>query len=391
MKSIGLVHGLAGLILVTALAACGGGGPPGGGGGSSSVVAAASGNFHTLALTDEDTVLAWGSNHAGQLGTGGTTGANTPVAVPGLADIVAVAAGHSHSLALGADGTVYSWGLGTDGQLGRVAESSTTPTAVALSANITAIAASDSSSFALDDEGGLWAWGNNSRYNLGDGTTANRSTPAVVAGLPAVASFAVGYSSVFVLTEAEGVWAWGLGQAGSLGTGNADIQSTPVRVTALDDRDVVQIAAGAAHALALLEDGSLIGWGTNQQGQLGQTPGSPVTVLVPTAVPGVSGVEFLAAAPQSTAVIIGGQPVTWGSNLHGVLGVGLEAVMTGTPSEVDLSGVVSLATGSGGSQSSMFAVHADGTLSGWGWNFYSQLGLGGSNSDRDSPVAVPLP
>ncbi len=391
MKSIRLAHGLVGLILVAALAACGGGGPPGGGGGSSSVVAAASGNFHTLALTDEGTVLAWGSSHAGQLGTGSTTGANRPVPVPGLTDIVALAAGHSHSLALGADGTVYSWGLGTEGQLGRVAESSTTPVAVPLSANITAIAASDSSSFALDDEGGLWTWGNNSRYNLGDGTTANRSTPAMVAGLPTVASFAVGYGSVFALTEDEGVWAWGLGSAGSLGTGNADDQPNPIRITALDDRDVVRIAAGSAHALALLGDGSLIGWGTNQQGQLGQTPNNPVTVLVPAAIPGVSGVEFLAAAPQSTAVIIGGQPVTWGSNMHGVLGAGLDAAMTGTPSEVDLSDVISLATGSGGSQSSMFAVHADGTLSGWGWNFYNQLGLGGSNSDRDTPVAVDLP
>jgi len=379
-----------GVLIIGLLAACGGGTqPPDGGGGDVKVVAAAAGAFHSLALTDEGAVLGWGNDSSGQTGTGSVTG--VPKTVPGLVDIVAVAAGRAHSLALSADGTVYAWGDNGAGQLGRAGGNASAPVAVSLAATITAIRAANDTSFALDSDGGLWAWGGNARHLLGDGSTTSRVVPATVAGLPAVESLDASENAVFAVTENEGVWAWGLGHAAMLGTGNTSDQTTPVRVTNLDDYDVVQVAAGSAFAMALLQDGTLVGWGTNQQGQQGRTAGSPTTILVPDEVPDITGVDFLSTGPSTVAVVIDGAVMTWGGNLEGELGIGEAYGHLGSPSTVDIASVISLSLSSSGTQSSVLAVHADGTMSAWGWNAYSQLGAGKVSDSEYSPVAVALP
>ena len=60
---------------------------------------------HSLALSNEGTVLAWGGNGSGQ--------ATVPA---GLTAVTAVAAGSNHNLALKVDGTVVAWGDDSYGQ-----------------------------------------------------------------------------------------------------------------------------------------------------------------------------------------------------------------------------------------------------------------------------------
>jgi alpha-tubulin suppressor-like RCC1 family protein len=63
------------------------------------IVAMAAGEYHTMLLKDDGTVVAWGDNSYGQ--------GNVPDAA---IDVVALAAGNSHSLALTRNGTVVAWG-----------------------------------------------------------------------------------------------------------------------------------------------------------------------------------------------------------------------------------------------------------------------------------------
>jgi alpha-tubulin suppressor-like RCC1 family protein len=65
------------------------------------------GYSHTLALTPDGTVWAWGGNGRGELGDGTETDRYTPVRVTGLTGVIQVSAGASHSLALRSDGTVW--------------------------------------------------------------------------------------------------------------------------------------------------------------------------------------------------------------------------------------------------------------------------------------------
>ncbi|KAJ7565806.1 hypothetical protein O6H91_02G076100 [Diphasiastrum complanatum] len=80
----------------------------------------AAGAFHNLALLEPGNVWAWGNNEYGQLGTGDTQPRASPIPVRGLTGLVLedIAAGGWHSMALTVDGQVYAWGRGEHGRLG---------------------------------------------------------------------------------------------------------------------------------------------------------------------------------------------------------------------------------------------------------------------------------
>jgi len=86
------------------------------------VVAASAGDDHTIALTADGRVWAWGSGREAQQGRDSRKGACEPVAMApasfGRARVALVAAGDDHSLALTVEGDVYSWGRGAWGRLG---------------------------------------------------------------------------------------------------------------------------------------------------------------------------------------------------------------------------------------------------------------------------------
>lgn len=84
----------------------------------------ASNDESSYALASDGTVYSWGDNTHGQLGNGTNTDSNIPVAVKTTGTpmdgktIVQVAAGAPYSIALASDGTIYSWGNNSKGQLG---------------------------------------------------------------------------------------------------------------------------------------------------------------------------------------------------------------------------------------------------------------------------------
>src|SRR3989442_5378246 len=65
------------------------------------------------------------------------------------------------------------------------------------------------------------------------------------------------------------VWAWGTNTAGQLGQSSSSVSYSPfpLRVTSISN--ATGVAAGQYHSLALLKDGRVFAWGTNDQGQLG--------------------------------------------------------------------------------------------------------------------------
>ena len=88
------------------------------------IVQVASNDESSYALASDGTVYSWGDNTHGQLGNGTTINYTVPVAVKTTGTpmdgktIVQVAAGAPYSLALASDGTIYSWGNNSKGQLG---------------------------------------------------------------------------------------------------------------------------------------------------------------------------------------------------------------------------------------------------------------------------------
>ena len=147
--------------------------------GGTIITAIAAGGFHSLALKNDSTVWAWGSNGYGELGNGTNTNSNLPLQVPGLTGTNAIAAGGSHSLGLKSDGTVRAWGMNIWGQLGNgTFTDSNVPVQVSGLTGVSAIAACVGlHSVALKSDGTVRAWGNNGAGELGNGPTLTAMCP----------------------------------------------------------------------------------------------------------------------------------------------------------------------------------------------------------------------
>ncbi|XP_041662616.1 stress-associated endoplasmic reticulum protein 2 isoform X2 [Cheilinus undulatus] len=73
------------------------------------------------------------------------------------------------------------------------------------------------------------------------------------------------------------VWSWGRGSEGQLGHGDQLARLQPLCVKSLTGEEVIKVAAGSHHSLALTANCQVYSWGSNMCGQLGHI-NSPVTV-----------------------------------------------------------------------------------------------------------------
>ncbi|XP_066431522.1 alsin isoform X2 [Eleutherodactylus coqui] len=73
------------------------------------------------------------------------------------------------------------------------------------------------------------------------------------------------------------VWSWGRGKEGQLGHGDVLPRLQPLCVRSMDGKEVVQLAAGSHHSIALTAKSQVYSWGSNVSGQLGHLQ-SPTTM-----------------------------------------------------------------------------------------------------------------
>jgi alpha-tubulin suppressor-like RCC1 family protein len=319
----------------------------------SGVTATASGASHTLALLEDGTVMAWGENSRGQLGDGTKQERAAPVAVCLVAEapcaaehrlkgVTAISAGYDQSVALLSSGTVLEWGE-------RVGGSATLPVEkTGLPEKAKAIAAGEGVSLALLASGRVMAWGFNGSGQLGNGTTENSEAPVAVCAvgtvgpcpsgpfLEGVKAISAGRFESFAVAVLEGetVVAWGANRFGELGDGTTENRDVPVAVKGLGG--VSAVSAGGDHVLALRKSGTVEAWGLNSDGQLGGgTSAGPETCGTPPAAPQacskkpatVSGpsarvTRVAAGIHHSLAMLENGAVYAWGSNATGQLGDG---------------------------------------------------------------------
>ncbi|WP_158501715.1 MopE-related protein [Vitiosangium sp. GDMCC 1.1324] len=335
--------------------------------------ALSAGNTHSLVLRTDGSVWAWGQNSFGQLGNGTLTLSPVPLRVTGLPVIKAIAAGRNHSLALGVDGSVWAWGQNASGQLGDgTTTGRLTPVSVTIPGGAVAIAGGLNHSLAIAADGSVYAWGANSDGQLGDGTTNARLTP-VHLSLPAtIVAISAGWFHSMALGADGHVWTWGRNLNGQIGNGSASSvnQLTPYQVNLA--LPATAIAAGATHALALLSNQSVVGWGQNTNGQLGN--GTTATAQsTPVAAALTGAVKSIATGGNfSLAIDATGAAWGWGQNSWGQLGDG---TLTQRTSPVQVQGLSDALAISAGLSHSL-ALRPGCPFWAWGLNSSGQLGDG---------------
>jgi alpha-tubulin suppressor-like RCC1 family protein len=336
--------------------------------------------------TNHYAAVGWGSNENSQLGDGTHKHlSNVPVSVSGLKFVSAISAGGRHSLALRADGSVLAWGYGGFGQLGNGGnEESDVPVPVNGLTGAKAISAGGNHSLALMKNGTVMAWGENESGQLGDGTNENRNVPVAVKGLTNVVAVSAGSNHTLALLKNGTVMAWGDNENGQLGTGTQAASNVPVAVKGLTG--VSSISAGAEFSLALLSNGEVKAWGEDVFGQLGSIELEETFSTQPVLVEGLSGVTAIDAGDYHGLALLGnGTIMAWGEDAYGELGNG--TIKNHEAKPVPVSGLAGVAEISAGGKDSA-ALLSSGSIMAWGINALGTLGDGFTGSPSSVPVAV---
>ncbi|KAG1696360.1 hypothetical protein DVH05_018491 [Phytophthora capsici] len=247
----------------------------------------AAGFAHSLATTNDGAVFSCGYNDNGQLGLG--TRRNSAefqriVALEGYF-IEHIACGQQHSLACSKiiepemikddddpktrSGVCFSWGLGVLGQLGTGINISWLPKEVHLARPAVSVAAGSHHSVAVTDDGKVYTWGHSEYGQHGAGETfydlqqnAHYFFPRVQQALAddpriKVVNACCSSHSTFALTRDGSVMSWGWNAFGVLGNGKYQHSVHPQRVFGLKDNVAVAVGAGSNHcAVAVRPRGS---------------------------------------------------------------------------------------------------------------------------------------
>ena len=237
--------------------------------------------------------------------------------------------------------------------------------------------------------GQVFAWGRNGDGQIGDDTTTDRHDPVQVldpsgeTSLGGVIAVAGGYFHTLAVLSDGTVVAWGSNDSGQLGqgtTGGPD-RTRPVSVPGLSN--ITAVSANGFQSMALESDGDVWQWGIIP----GFSSNAPVKVTLP-----VAATQVAAGVNHSLALGSNGKVYAWGQNCYGQLGDGgttgpipscegarivttpvvVKRLVSGDP--VELTGVSAVSAGQ---------FHSTALVSGevwsWGLNDQGQVGNGGTS------------
>jgi len=359
----------------------------------------AAGGYYTLCVNAGGSVFGWGDNFQGQLGVVDTDNREMPTLINGLLKtktVVQVAAGYEHTVCLTADGLLYVSGSGDAGQLGvGVTENRVVPTLVRgelEGRKVLQVAAGGGHTACVTEDGAAFAFGYNANGQLGLGVTEERNVPTLLRGElenKSVMQVAAGNNhTIFVTADGLG-YACGANRNGQLGVGDTEDRLVPTLITGqLQAKTAVYVAAGDDHTVCITEDGSLFSWGCNDNGQLGV--GDTEKRRVPTLVTGLQGkrvVHVAAGEVHTVCSTADGSVFTWGSGVCGQLGLGDDESNRLLPTLVrgELQGKQVMQVAAGDKHSA--CVTHDGSVYTWGANEQGQLGQEDMD-DANLPVLV---
>ncbi|MES2630809.1 MAG: hypothetical protein V4611_02540 [Patescibacteria group bacterium] len=406
------------------------------------ITAISAGGEHSMALTSEGNVFAWGANYNGQIAiTANSNESITPEQVGGQLTgkiVTAIETGYSSSIALTSSGEMYTWGNNVYGQLGNGTISNNwgdfnpSPTKVIVDQTplegktVTKINTNGYNVLVLSSEGKVYGWGAGSE--LGDGVFQHTGKPVAVqtTGTPMDGKVITDISTAMwqssFAIDSDGIaYAWGANYEGAFLTGSSSNSPLPTTINSaglpLEGKKVRALAPGSDNLYAILSDGSLFASGWNSYGSLTLLPSQTLENVTTTTVYNSSSQQYgyntyapteipkvgtLLQGKTVTAVGVGdrhtlavtsdGVVYSWGDNEYGQLGIGYRSMLEAEPKAVAVAGTpmagkTIVAVDAGNYQS--VALASDGTIYSWGRNNQSQLG-DGTSTDRPVPVALSL-
>lgn len=279
-----------------------------------------------FALTQTNQMFAWGENPSGNLGTG-----QSPYAItvnPSLVDfgsryVKELAAGAGHTCAVLDDHSLACWGGGGYGQIGNGRSSnSIVPEILDLGSRFKSVAVGAGHTCAISEDGALFCWGDNTMGSTGAGRgVSGFQIRKVDLGGKTVKSVALGQYHSCAILEDDSLMCWGYNRMGQVGNGTFLDAFVPQLINLGQGRSAKFVIPSSMFTCAILDDGSAKCWGNNKVGQLGNGLSSnsptPQTVLLGdgrTAKSLFAGGSRVCAVLDDSSVKCWGQQASLGSN-----------------------------------------------------------------------------
>ncbi|MFW2381522.1 MAG: DUF4214 domain-containing protein, partial [Acidimicrobiales bacterium] len=311
-----------------------------------------------------------------------------------------ISAGDDHNCFLGTGGTVWCVGDNDAGQTGTFTNKAdvTTPAQVPGISGAVSVTSGENHSCALMGDGSAKCWGKGNRGQLGNGQSGDiytSPTPVTVSGVSDFIYVNAGDRHSCGVRSNRTIVCWGDNLYGQLGNGALGLSTTPSTVSGITNAE--SVSGGQTHTCAVLTDGQARCWGRNNRGQLGDGANPFVDRLTPVPVTNLSNVDSIAAGWNHTCAVANGNVHCWGHNESGQIGGGVnESEIRNRPKKVSgLSNVVQVAVGFRYS----CAVTSAGKASCWGDNTGGQIGnnehgnnsgQGGSDLNQPTPYELPI-
>jgi len=253
-----------------------------------------------------------------------------------------VAAGGSHSGAI-KNNELYAWGRNNYAQTGlgytsKLKDESNgthpiSPVKITTANEFVAISFNQNFSLAIDINGDVYSWGYNKNGELGRGVTGEfcasdeisdcGKSIVKVEGLSNIVSISAGTSHTLALKDDGSVWGFGTNNDGELGIGNTNEVSSPVKVIFPEDVNIIQVSAGSDFSMAIDDNGNLWAWGKNNNGQmaLGEENTQDQLTPIKIAIPNNLKVKSLATGKAHVLVLTeNGAVYGWGLNFSSQIG-----------------------------------------------------------------------
>lgn len=353
----------------------------------------AAGRFHTCGLTSAGEVWCWGLNTGGQLGA--TTSivsdlemSAVPVKVNGTNVFTDITAGDFHTCGIAQDDGVWCWGSNLTMVLGVQTVNDTcdgqtcsrTPVRAGAGEDFLRVAAGGAHNCAINLSGLAKCWGVNAAGELGNASYSQiRFDANTVSGDHLFAEIASGVRFSCGLDSVGAMSCWGLANNGQLAStafqtctaGINNFQCSPTPISANTPLRFSRIDLGGVFGCGLTTANSLVCWGGNAEGQLGN--GSFTGSPNPIAVQGTGTWQAFATGESHACGILAGTTLCWGLNNTAQLGSGSKEYANGSPQPV--SGTHAFTQVSAGRDHSC-ALASNGTTWCWGSDKVKQLGRG---------------
>jgi alpha-tubulin suppressor-like RCC1 family protein len=356
---------------------------------------------HTVALRSDGSVWTAGANTYGELGrtTADAKQRATPGQVAGLPSAAKVVAGVDFTVVLAVDGTVWTFGRNNLRQLGRKLPAgsggaSATPGQVPGLSQIVDIAAGADHVLAVRADGTAWSFGSNQAGQLGRSKSAGLNVGVSVGMIPGLTGIKSASATIIasLLLAGEGrVYTFGSAALGALGRSFDPAIATPTFTPELipNFRGVKSLSSGQYFTLALMNDGTVFGFGSNIAGELGTTYHLGKATITPRRIDGLTDIVAISTGQAHSAVLTAdGRVFTFGYNVNGQLCQGPRALPeTATPTQVSFPTAVKM-IGSG--LSTLYLGTGDGSVWACGDNGNGQLGRGTPTGWRQAVNPSPL-